>query len=83
MSGAAEWFDMDANESADVATRMATGKKTAAVEKTEAEYVHDALVSATTRDDLDEACNHIGMLPEADRASLMAIYSTRVEELDA
>jgi phage recombination protein Bet len=46
-------------------------------EKTETDYVREALQNAANRDELDEACNRVGLCPEGDRAALMAIYAER------
>lgn len=87
MSRADEWFEGETAANADVADKM-VGKTTkpkpaATVEKTETDYVREALESATTRDALDEACNRIGMCAEADRAGLMKIYAERESGIES
>lgn len=77
MSKPDEWFEGDLSESVEVAEKMAGKTKSKAVEKTETDYVREALQNASSRDELDEACNRVGMCPEGDRAALMAIYAER------
>lgn len=77
MSRADEWFEGDLSAATEVAEKMTGKAKPKATEKNETDYVRDALQNATSRDELDEAVNRVGLLPEGDRAALMAIYAER------
>jgi hypothetical protein len=46
-----------------------------------AQDIHDALVNATTRGDLDEAADLIRMLPEEEQQPLLELWNTRCSEV--
>lgn len=77
MSIAADWFDAD--ESAQDLTDRIMGDGHA--QTLTAQQVHDAIVSATTLQELGEAEALIEKAPEGERNPLLDLYTTRKDEL--
>lgn len=93
MSEPGDWFEMDATAARDVTADITGSKdeekpKPAAKKKAEPQAkapvpkdVHDAIVAATTRKELDQAAVHIASLPEADQDVLNTLYEDRAMEI--